>query len=40
MVGMNFRFRPDTMLLKSLISSGELGDLFYIKCGWTQETKQ
>lgn len=36
MVGMNFRFRPDTMLLKSLISNGELGDLFYIKCGWTR----
>lgn len=37
MVGMNFRFRPDTMLLKSLINSGELGDLFYIKCGWTRQ---
>ena len=36
MIGMNFRFRPDTMLLKSLISSGELGDVFYIKCGWTR----
>ncbi len=37
MVGMNFRFRPDTMLLKSLINSGELGDIFYIKCGWTRK---
>lgn len=37
MVGMNFRFRPDTMLLKSLINSGELGDLFYIKCGWSRK---
>ncbi|MCB9206211.1 MAG: Gfo/Idh/MocA family oxidoreductase [Ignavibacteriales bacterium] len=37
MVGMNFRFRPDTMLLKSLINSGELGELFYIKCGWTRK---
>ncbi len=36
MVGMNFRFRPDTMLLKSLINSGELGDLFYIKCAWAR----
>lgn len=36
MVGMNFRFRPDTMLLKSLISSGELGEIFYVKCGWTR----
>ncbi len=37
MVGMNFRFRPDSMLLKSLINSGELGELFYIKCGWTRK---
>lgn len=37
MVGMNFRFRPDTMLLKSLINSGELGEMFYIKCGWTRK---
>ena len=37
MVGMNFRFRPDTMLLKSLINSGELGELFYIKCGWARK---
>lgn len=37
MIGMNFRFRPDTMLLKSLINSGELGDIFYIQCGWTRK---
>jgi len=37
MVGMNFRFRPDTMLLKSLINSGELGEIFYIKCGWARK---
>jgi predicted dehydrogenase len=37
MVGMNFRFRPDSMMLKSLVNSGELGDLFYIKCGWTRK---
>ncbi|MEW6196497.1 MAG: Gfo/Idh/MocA family oxidoreductase [Bacteroidota bacterium] len=37
MVGMNLRFRPDAMLLRSLISSGELGELFYIKCGWLRE---
>ncbi|MFZ1288806.1 MAG: Gfo/Idh/MocA family oxidoreductase [Melioribacteraceae bacterium] len=37
MVGMNFRFRPDTMLLKSLINSGELGEIFYIKCGWSRK---
>jgi len=42
MVGMNFRFRPDTMLLKSLVNSGELGELFYIKCAWArkQSSKQ
>lgn len=34
MVGMNLRFRPDAMLLRSLISSGEIGEPFYIKCGW------
>ncbi len=34
MVGMNLRFRPDSMILKSLLSSGEIGDPFYIKCGW------
>jgi predicted dehydrogenase len=37
MVGMNFRFRPDSMLLKSLINSGELGDLFYIRCSWSRK---
>jgi len=37
MVGMNFRFRPDTMLLKSLINSRELGDIFYIRCGWVRK---
>ena len=34
MVGMNLRYRPDAMILKSLISSREIGDPFYIKCGW------
>lgn len=37
MVGMNLRFRPDAMLLRSIINSGELGDLFYIKCGWLRK---
>jgi predicted dehydrogenase len=37
MVGMNLRFRPDTMLLKSLINNGELGDIFYIKCSWLRK---
>ena len=34
MVGMNHRFRPDTMLLKSFIESKELGKLFYAKTAW------
>lgn len=34
MVGMNLRYRPDAMLLKSLIKSGEIGDPFYVKSGW------
>ncbi|NOX67164.1 MAG: Gfo/Idh/MocA family oxidoreductase [Chlorobi bacterium] len=37
MVGMNPRFRPDAMLLKSLINSGELGEIFYIRSGWTRK---
>jgi predicted dehydrogenase len=37
MVGMNLRFRPDAMLMKSLVSSGELGDIFYIRCGWLRK---
>ena len=34
MVGMNMRFRPDTLLLKTLIQSGEIGDPFYVKAIW------
>ena len=34
MVGMNLRYRPDAMILRSLISAGEIGDPFYVKCGW------
>lgn len=37
MVGMNLRYRPDAMLMKSLVSSGELGDIFYIRCGWLRK---
>lgn len=36
MVGMNLRYRPDTMLLRSIISAGEIGDPFYAKCGWVR----
>lgn len=37
MVGMNQRFRPDAMLLKSLVTTNELGELFYVKCGWARK---
>ncbi|GBD07290.1 Putative UDP-kanosamine synthase oxidoreductase subunit [bacterium HR21] len=36
MVGMNHRFRPDVMLLKSYVRRGELGRVYYIKAGWLQ----
>ncbi len=38
MVGMNSRFRPDAMILRSFIEAGELGDIFYTKGGWLQRT--
>jgi predicted dehydrogenase len=34
MVGMNNRFRPDAMILKSFIEDQALGKLFYAKAGW------
>ncbi len=34
MVGMNHRFRPDTMIMKSFVDGGELGSLMYAKSGW------
>lgn len=34
MVGMNLRFRPDTMLLRSLINSGEIGSPYYVRIAW------
>lgn len=37
MEGMNLRFRPDAMLLKSLIKTGELGELFYIQTNWMRK---
>lgn len=35
--GMNLRYRPDAMMMRSLINSGELGDIFYIRCGWLRK---
>jgi predicted dehydrogenase len=34
MVGMNNRFRPDAMILKSFIEDKALGKLYYVKAGW------
>ncbi len=40
MVGMNNRFRPDTMILKSFVEKGELGKLFYAKGGWLKSLSE
>lgn len=37
MVGMNNRFRPDAMVLKSFVGNGELGKIFYVKTGWLRK---
>jgi predicted dehydrogenase len=37
MVGMNMRYRPDIMLLKSIINAGDLGTPFYVKIGWLRK---
>lgn len=37
MVGMNNRFRPDVMILKSIIENGELGEIFYLKAAWVKK---
>lgn len=34
MVGMNHRFRPDTVMLKNYVEQGQLGSIYYVKCGW------
>jgi len=34
MVGMNNRFQPDAMILRSFIEARELGKVFYVKAGW------
>jgi predicted dehydrogenase len=37
MVGMNHRFRPDAMMLRSFIENNELGKVFYVKVGWLKK---
>lgn len=36
MVGMNLRYLPDSMLMRSLLNNNEIGDPFYLKCGWVR----
>jgi predicted dehydrogenase len=37
MVGMNNRFRPDVMILKTFLQNKEIGDVFYVKSGWLKQ---
>ena len=37
MVGMNMRYRPDAMMLKSLLSNKEIGEIFYIRASWLRK---
>jgi predicted dehydrogenase len=37
MVGMNNRFRPDFMMQRSFVSTGELGEIFYIRAGFVRK---
>jgi len=39
MVGMNHRFRPDTMILKSFIEGNELGEVYFVRTGWLRKRK-
>ena len=36
MLGMNNRFREDTQVLKAMINQGDLGEIYFAKCGWTR----
>ncbi len=40
MVGMNNRFRPDAMILKSFIEDNALGKIFYAKAGWFKKLNE
>ena len=37
MVGMNHRFRPDTMILKSFVQANELGKVYFTRAGWLRK---
>ncbi|MDQ0338817.1 putative dehydrogenase [Caldalkalibacillus uzonensis] len=34
MVGLNNRFRSDVQFIKEQVNKGELGEIYYAKCGW------
>lgn len=38
MMGMNNRFRGDTQVLKSFVERGDLGEIYYAKCGWVRRS--
>jgi len=38
MVGMNHRFRPDIMILKSFLEGKELGKIIYARTGWLRKS--
>ena len=40
MVAMNVRFRRDAVNLKSFVDGGELGEVFYLKCGWLRRQEK
>ena len=40
MVGMNNRFRPDSMILKSFVEDNALGKIFYAKAGWFRKLSE
>ena len=40
MVAMNARFRRDAINLKTFIDAGDLGEVFYAKCGWLRRQQR
>lgn len=39
MVGVNQRFRHDTVTLKSYVHTGLVGEVFYVRAGWMQQKR-
>ncbi len=37
---MNLKFRPDAIALKSLLDSGKIGDIFFVKAGWLRRNEK